>query len=417
MATDRAGRPVGDLHLLTAPQRAAADRAVVHAGIRRPRAPSGARDPAIWRPRTGSPSGSRAARIGAGSGSIFQTESDICQRFFPQAVWPRPKSPFIGKRHRQPSSASTTSQEHSPPSRLGEARFGARMTSTAARKTAGWSGHSASAISGKRRRAGRRRRRSPARDPRSAGSRIVPERRSTIHTPHWRSLQTVGHRQVGERRGLADLREADERGVADEGQPAREPGQFGDDLDRPAAGRRRTARPSRTPAATAAPDASAASGASTARRSPSRSRPRRSAPRRRPCARASRRPVGGAQGGDVGHPVVADRQAVEVAAVLGRQRGDERRRPARDEAVGGVERGQAGERGGHQPQLTSGEGQVVDGDVTGDVAVAREVAGVVGARPASSVAAAAGMSRRSQTSVRVPSAIRPGATAMPIGLS
>ena len=87
---------------------------------------------------------------------------------------------------------------------------------------------------------------------------------------------------------------------------------------------------------------------------------RRSGPRRSPCSRASRRRVGLAERGDVADPVVDHRQAVEVAAVLGGERGDERRPPAGHEAVLVVERRQAGEAGGDDPELAAGVGDVVD---------------------------------------------------------
>ena len=60
-----------------------------------------------------------------------------------------------------------------------------------------------------------------------------------------------------------------------------------------------------------------------------------------------------------------------MAAVLGRQRGDERRPPARDEAVVGVEGDEAREARVDDPQLVAGEGQVVDVDVAGDVRAPR----------------------------------------------
>ena len=59
--------------------------------------------------------------------------------------------------------------------------------------------------------------------------------------------------------------------------------------------------------------------------------------------------VGLAQGGDVPGPAVHQGQAVEVAAVLGGQGGDERRPPPGHEAVVGVQRTQAGEPGVDRP--------------------------------------------------------------------
>jgi len=62
---------------------------------------------------------------------------------------------------------------------------------------------------------------------------------------------------------------------------------------------------------------------------------------------------------------------------LGGQGGDERRPPPGDEAVVGMERAQAREPGVDDPQFLTGPGEFVDADVPGDVAGARQVAGVV----------------------------------------
>ncbi len=73
---------------------------------------------------------------------------------------------------------------------------------------------------------------------------------------------------------------------------------------------------------------------------------------RPPEALFSRQPpwvIGFAQRGDELRPAVDHRQAVEMAAVFGRQAGDERRPPARVEAVVGVERAEAAEAGVDQP--------------------------------------------------------------------
>ena len=89
--------------------------------------------------------------------------------------------------------------------------------------------------------------------------------------------------------------------------------------------------------------------------------------RRRPCSRASRRRVGRAQHGHVlAASSVDHRQAVQVAAVLGRERADERRPPARHEAVRVVERGQAGEARVDDPQLAARVRQFVHADVAGE---------------------------------------------------
>ena len=61
--------------------------------------------------------------------------------------------------------------------------------------------------------------------------------------------------------------------------------------------------------------------------------------------------VGGSHHGDEGRGSVAHRQAVQVTAVLRGQPGDERRPPARHEAVAGGEAGQAGEEGVDDPQV------------------------------------------------------------------
>ena len=94
--------------------------------------------------------------------------------------------------------------------------------------------------------------------------------------------------------------------------------------------------------------------------------------------------VGRAQGGDEGRAAVRQAQAVEVAAVLRGQRRDERRPPARHEAVGVAPRAQAGEARVDEPQLGVvpagiGPGHLVDLDVAGADRRARQEAGVVAA--------------------------------------
>ena len=67
-----------------------------------------------------------------------------------------------------------------------------------------------------------------------------------------------------------------------------------------------------------------------------------------------------------------------MAAVRRLQLGDKRRPPARHEARLGVESGETGEAGVDEPEVAAGAvGHLVDQDVAGDVAGARQVAGVV----------------------------------------
>src|SRR5262249_30040428 len=75
--------------------------------------------------------------------------------------------------------------------------------------------------------------------------------------------------------------------------------------------------------------------------------------------------------------VIDHAEAVEVAAVLRGERRDEGWLPAGDEAVLGVERAEAGEVRGHQPELALSEGDLMDADVAREVLVPREEAGVV----------------------------------------
>ena len=91
------------------------------------------------------------------------------------------------------------------------------------------------------------------------------------------------------------------------------------------------------------------------------------------------RRVGLGQGGHVFRRAVRHGQAVQVAAILGGQRGEERRPPARHEAVPAVERAQAAEGRVDQPQLVARPGQLVGLDLAREVGGARQEAGVVAA--------------------------------------
>src|SRR5262249_41696932 len=82
------------------------------------------------------------------------------------------------------------------------------------------------------------------------------------------------------------------------------------------------------------------------------------------------------QRGHVAGLVIDHAEPVEMAAILRRQGRDEGRLPARDEAVLGVESGEAGEVRRDHPELSLREGHLVDADVAGEVLVAREEAGV-----------------------------------------
>src|SRR5262249_31523607 len=91
---------------------------------------------------------------------------------------------------------------------------------------------------------------------------------------------------------------------------------------------------------------------------------------------AARR-VGFAQGGDVLRSAVHQDQAVEVAAVLGGKGGDERRPPARHETVLGVQRTQAREARVDHPKFVTGPRYLMNADVAGDVAGARQITRIV----------------------------------------
>ena len=90
--------------------------------------------------------------------------------------------------------------------------------------------------------------------------------------------------------------------------------------------------------------------------------------------------VGIAQRRRVAGPAVDHRQAVQMAPIGGLEGRDERRPPARHEAVRPVERAEAGESGVDEPELVAPPGHLVDLDVAGDVASAGQEAGVVAAR-------------------------------------
>ena len=94
--------------------------------------------------------------------------------------------------------------------------------------------------------------------------------------------------------------------------------------------------------------------------------------------------IGGCHHGDEGRGSVSHRQAVEVTAVLRGQLGDERRPPARHEAVAGVEAGQAGEESVDDPQVrlaavSGSPGDLVALDLAGDGRGAWQPAPVVAA--------------------------------------
>jgi hypothetical protein len=88
--------------------------------------------------------------------------------------------------------------------------------------------------------------------------------------------------------------------------------------------------------------------------------------------------VGGRHRGDVGRGAVAHREAVEVAAVLGRKARHKGRPPEGTEAVGLAHRREAGEqRVGEDDSARAVEGDVVDFEVAGEVRHLRHVDGVV----------------------------------------
>jgi len=88
--------------------------------------------------------------------------------------------------------------------------------------------------------------------------------------------------------------------------------------------------------------------------------------------------IGLAQSGHVLGPPRRHRQPVQVAAVLRRQRAEERRTPAGIEAVRDIEGAEAPEPGVDEEQFIPVViGHLVDVDVAGDMDAARQVAGVV----------------------------------------
>ena len=128
------------------------------------------------------------------------------------------------------------------------------------------------------------------------------------------------------------------------------------------------------------------------------------------------RRVGLGQGGHVFRRAVGHGQAVEVAAVLGGQGREERRPPARHEAVPAVERAQAAEGRVDQPQLVARPGQLVGLDLAGEVGGARQEAGVVAAGRLDAGGEVGG-GLRNQTWARAPTAMPSGLTASPMARS
>src|SRR4051812_17522726 len=85
--------------------------------------------------------------------------------------------------------------------------------------------------------------------------------------------------------------------------------------------------------------------------------------------------VGVTKCGRVARLAVDERDAIEMTAVFSGKRADERRSPARDEAVVWAERAQAREARVDEPQLVrilTSPADFVDADVAGDVAGARD---------------------------------------------
>src|SRR5580658_2464029 len=73
------------------------------------------------------------------------------------------------------------------------------------------------------------------------------------------------------------------------------------------------------------------------------------------------------QSGDVARLAINHSQAVQMAAVLRRQRRDKRRPPARHEIVSGAAGAEAGEARIHEPEFVAGPGHFVYLDVAGEV--------------------------------------------------
>ena len=101
-----------------------------------------------------------------------------------------------------------------------------------------------------------------------------------------------------------------------------------------------------------------------------------------PCSPPAGRLVGLAQRRHVPRAAIDHAQAVQVAAVRRLQRRDKRRPPPRLEAGRAVDRAQAREPGVDDPELVAcTPGHLMDLDVAGDMAGARQEAGVVLSRP------------------------------------
>ena len=204
-----------------------------------------------------------------------------------------------------------------------------------------------------RRRSPRRRWRTPGRDGAAGAELDDPDAALEL-------VVARRDRHAAEDRGLADLRQADERQAAVEGQAAGVAGQRGHVSRRPVA---RSTRTSRAHARVEHPEAAVVPARRVRHGQTRASPPRREATssRRRCRCAACRQPPGVSvcaiavtkRGRSVPH-----RQAVEVAAVLRRPARDERRPPARHEAVARVEAGQAGEQRVDEPQVRLAVGVV-----------------------------------------------------------
>ncbi len=107
------------------------------------------------------------------------------------------------------------------------------------------------------------------------------------------------------------------------------------------------------------------------------------------------RGVGGRHHGDECRGSVAQRQPVQVTAVLRGQVRDEPRPPARNEAVPPIDAGQAGEQRVHHPQV----GLAVVGVAPGNLVAADVAAGDRSARQPTAVVAASRLDRRRQLRV------------------
>ncbi len=85
-----------------------------------------------------------------------------------------------------------------------------------------------------------------------------------------------------------------------------------------------------------------------------------------------------AQRRDVGRTATDQSEAVEMAAILGRDRRDELRLPPGNEVVDTVERAQAGKQRVHDPQVAADPCHLVRVDRPGIDGLSRQVAGIVG---------------------------------------